>query len=123
MSDVSPLPRPDLAALRTDVDNAFSVDGPLAQALPTFEPRHSQQEMAAATADIFKDGGLLLVEAGTGTGKTLAKLVPAILSRQRVLITTGTKNLQDQIYYKDLPTLRDALVISFTATYMKGRGN
>ncbi len=79
--------------------------------------------MAAATADIFEDGGVLLAEAGTGTGKTLAYLVPAILSRQRVLISTGTKNLQDQIYDKDLPTLRDALDIPFTATSMKGRGN
>jgi len=79
--------------------------------------------MAAATSDIFEDGGVLLAEAGTGTGKTLAYLVPAILSRQRVLISTGTKNLQDQIYDKDLPALRDALDIPFTATSMKGRGN
>ena len=79
--------------------------------------------MAAATADIFEDGGVLLAEAGTGTGKTLAYLVPAILSRQRVLISTATKNLQDQIYDKDLPALRDALDVPFTATSMKGRGN
>ena len=123
MPDVPPVPRPELAALRADVDDAFADDGPLAQALPTFEPRHSQREMAAATADIFDDGGILLAEAGTGTGKTLAYLVPAILSRQRVLISTGTKNLQDQIYDKDLPALRDALDTPFTATSMKGRGN
>ena len=79
--------------------------------------------MAAASADIFEDGGVLLAEAGTGTGKTLAYLVPAILSRRRVLISTGTKNLQDQIFYKDLPALRAALGVPFTATYMKGRGN
>ncbi len=123
MPDLPSVPRPELAPLRTVVDDAFAEDGPLAQALPTFEPRHSQREMAAATADIFEDGGVLLAEAGTGTGKTLAYLVPAILSRQRVLISTGTKNLQDQIYDKDLPALRDALDIPFTATSMKGRGN
>ena len=66
---------------------------------------------------------MLLAEAGTGTGKTLAYLVPAILSGQRVLISTGTKNLQEQIYFKDLPVLREALGVRFTATYMKGRAN
>jgi ATP-dependent DNA helicase DinG len=79
--------------------------------------------MAACVSDIFEDGGILLAEAGTGTGKTLAYLVPAILSRHRVLISTGTKNLQDQIYYKDLPALQQALDVPFTSTYMKGRGN
>jgi len=79
--------------------------------------------MAAAVARAFEDGGVLLAEAGTGTGKTLAYLVPAILSRERVLISTGTKNLQEQIFFKDIPALRDALGIPFTATYMKGRAN
>ena len=101
----------------------FAPDGPLARSLPDFEPRDGQQAMAAAVARAFEDGGVLLAEAGTGTGKTLAYLVPAILSRQRVLISTGTKNLQEQIYFKDIPALRDALDIPFTATYMKGRAN
>lgn len=79
--------------------------------------------MAEAVAEVLSDGGVLLAEAGTGTGKTLAYLVPAILSRTRVLISTGTKNLQEQIYYKDLPQLRDALRVPFSATYMKGRSN
>jgi ATP-dependent DNA helicase DinG len=79
--------------------------------------------MAAAVADVFERGGVLLAEAGTGTGKTLAYLVPAILSGQRVLISTGTKNLQEQIYFKDIPALRDALDVPFSATYMKGRAN
>ncbi len=79
--------------------------------------------MAAAVADVFEHGGVLLVEAGTGTGKTLAYLVPAILSRQRVLVSTGTKTLQEQIYFKDLALLREALRVPFIATYMKGRGN
>ena len=79
--------------------------------------------MAEAVADTIEHGGVLLAEAGTGTGKTLAYLVPAILSRQRVLISTGTKNLQEQIYFKDLPALRSALGVNFSATYMKGRAN
>ena len=79
--------------------------------------------MADRAADVFADGGVLLAEAGTGTGKTLAYLIPAILSRRRVLVSTGTKNLQEQIYYKDLPVLRESLGIPFTAAYMKGRGN
>ena len=91
--------------------------------MPDFEPRAGQVDMAMAVARVFADGGVLLAEAGTGTGKTLAYLVPAILSRERVLISTGTKNLQEQIYFKDIPALRDALGIPFTATYMKGRAN
>ncbi|HWI17749.1 MAG TPA: ATP-dependent DNA helicase [Vicinamibacterales bacterium] len=79
--------------------------------------------MAAAVADTLANGGVLLAEAGTGTGKTLAYLVPAILNRQRVLISTGTKNLQEQIYFKDIPALRNALGVPFSATYMKGRAN
>jgi len=79
--------------------------------------------MAAGVASVIEDGGTLLAEAGTGTGKTLAYLVPAILSRQRVLVSTGTKNLQEQIFFKDLPALRDALGVPFTATLMKGRSN
>lgn len=121
MQDLPAVPGP--ARLSTLVANAFADDGPLADALPAYEPRDSQRQMAAAAADIFADGGLLLAEAGPGTGKTLAYLIPAILSRHRVLVSTGTKNLQDQIFYKDLPAIRDALGVSFSATYMKGRGN
>ena len=91
--------------------------------MPDFEPRAGQVEMASAVANVFARGGVLLAEAGTGTGKTIAYLVPAILSRERVLISTGTKNLQEQIYFKDIPALRDALGIPFTATCMKGRAN
>jgi ATP-dependent DNA helicase DinG len=102
---------------------AFSATGGLATRVPDFEPRAGQVEMAAATARVFEHGGALLAEAGTGTGKTLAYLVPAILSRKRVLISTGTKNLQEQIFFKDLPSLREALDVPFTAAYMKGRAN
>jgi ATP-dependent DNA helicase DinG len=92
-------------------------------ALDGFEARDAQLQMAAAVADVIGEGGVLLAEAGTGTGKTLAYLVPAILSRQRVLVSTGTKNLQEQIFFKDLPVLKSTLGVPFTATYMKGRGN
>ena len=101
----------------------FEAGGALSRALPDYEPRAGQLEMAAQVAAVFEQGGVLLAEAGTGTGKTLAYLVPAILSRQRVLVSTGTKNLQEQIYFKDIPTLRQALDVPFTATYMKGRAN
>ena len=121
MPEVSAVPRS--SELTTAVAGVFSSDGALARALPEFEPRPAQLEMADAVARTFASGGVLLAEAGTGTGKTLAYLVPAILSRQRVLISTGTKNLQEQIFFKDLPVLRDALNVPFTATCMKGRGN
>jgi ATP-dependent DNA helicase DinG len=97
--------------------------GRLAQSLPAFEVRPAQRDMAAAVAATLDEGGVLLVEAGTGTGKTLAYLIPAILSGRRVLLSTGTKNLQEQIFLKDLPILREALGVPFTATCMKGRGN
>ena len=110
----------DLAAA---VARALAAAGPLARAIPAFEPRPAQQQLAAAVAQVFTDGGVLLAEAGTGTGKTLAYLIPAILSGHRVLISTGTKNLQEQIFYKDLPALQNALGRPFTATLMKGRSN
>jgi ATP-dependent DNA helicase DinG len=111
---------PGLASLTAET---FGPDGPLARTIPDFEPRAGQVDMAARVARVLEDGGVLLAEAGTGTGKTLAYLVPAILSRQRVLVSTGTKNLQEQIFFKDIPALRQALTVPFTATYMKGRAN
>ncbi len=121
MREVSSVSEP--GGLARKVSAAFARGGALADALPSFEPRDSQRRMAVAIAEVFESDGVLLVEAGTGTGKTLAYLVPAILSGHRVLLSTGTKQLQDQIYNKDLPTLRDVLQVRFTATYMKGRGN
>ena len=109
--------------LEARVADALADDGALARTMRAFEPRAGQRRMAAAAARVLENGGVLLAEAGTGTGKTLAYLVPAILSGQRVLVSTGTKNLQDQIFYKDLPDLRNALGVDFRATYMKGRGN
>ncbi len=114
---------PGTPGLVSAVEAAFADGGVLAQAVEQFEPRAGQRAMALAVAQTFGDGGVLLAEAGTGTGKTLAYLVPAILSRQRVLLSTGTKNLQEQIYFKDLPVLREALGVPFKAAYMKGRAN
>ncbi len=121
MPDVPAVPAP--GRLVAAVAAAFAPDGPLARALLHYEPRDGQRRMAEAVAAILEDGGVLLAEAGTGTGKTLAYLVPAILSGHRVLVSTGTKNLQEQIYGKDVPVLREALGIPFTATCMKGRAN
>jgi ATP-dependent DNA helicase DinG len=101
----------------------FADGGPLARSIAGYEPRDGQRRMAEAVAAVLDNGGTLLAEAGTGTGKTLAYLVPAILSRNRVLVSTGTKNLQEQIYFKDLPALQEALGVPFTATLMKGRSN
>jgi len=124
--EVPPVPRVSGVGSTTvgeAVAAAFAPGGALARAMPDFEPRAGQAQMAAAVARVFERGGVLLAEAGTGTGKTLAYLVPAILCRERVLVSTGTKNLQEQIYFKDIPALREALDIPFTAAYMKGRAN
>jgi ATP-dependent DNA helicase DinG len=111
------------ADLASRTEAVFAVDGPLASAVADFEARDGQVEMAVAAARLFDRGGVLLAEAGTGTGKTLAYLIPAILSRQRVLVSTGTKNLQEQIFFKDIPALREALGVPFSAALMKGRAN
>ena len=121
MPEVPAVPRP--AGLIGAVDAAFSAAGALSRVVDGYEPREGQRRMAEAIASVIDESGILLAEAGTGTGKTLAYLIPAILSRQRVLVSTGTKNLQEQIYFKDLPALQEALGVPFTATLMKGRGN
>jgi ATP-dependent DNA helicase DinG len=114
---------PVSGSARLSVDEAFADDGPLAAGIEQFEPRAGQRRMARAVAATLASGGVLLAEAGTGTGKTLAYLVPAILSGHRVLVSTGTKNLQEQIYFKDLPALGATLPVAFKAAYMKGRAN
>jgi ATP-dependent DNA helicase DinG len=114
---------PEVPAVRLTVAQAFADNGCLAEAIDQFEPREGQRRMALAVDAVLADGGILLAEAGTGTGKTMAYLVPAVLSGQRVLVSTGTKNLQEQIYFKDLPALATALPVAFTATCMKGRSN
>jgi ATP-dependent DNA helicase DinG len=101
----------------------FAADGPLSRAFDTFEARTGQRELAHQVARTFEAGGVLLAEAGTGTGKTLAYLVPAVLAGRRVLISTGTRTLQDQVFYKDIPALATALGTEIKAAYMKGRTN
>jgi ATP-dependent DNA helicase DinG len=113
-------PGTDLSAR---VDQVFAPDGPLASSLDGFEARRGQRDLAAAVARTIETGGTLVAEAGTGTGKTLAYLVPAVLAGRRVLISTGTRNLQDQIFYKDIPALARATGLEIRAAYMKGRTN
>ena len=97
--------------------------GPLSRHLPGFAPRAQQQAMAEAVARVLDTDGLLIAEAGTGTGKTFAYLVPALLCGKKVMISTGTKNLQDQLFHRDLPMLRDALGVSTSVALLKGRAN
>jgi ATP-dependent DNA helicase DinG len=105
----------------------FGPEGLIAQAHPEYEHRPGQIEMARAVMRAFEEKRHLIVEAGTGTGKTLAYLVPAVAAalggRGRVIISTGTKNLQEQLMEKDIPFLQGVLPKKFTATYMKGRNN
>ncbi|MGA7802909.1 MAG: ATP-dependent DNA helicase [Gammaproteobacteria bacterium] len=101
----------------------LGADGALARVLPGFAPRPQQQAMAEAVAEAIDDHGQLVVEAGTGTGKSFAYLVPALLCGQKVIISTGTRHLQDQLFHRDLPMVRDALGVSARVALLKGRSN
>jgi ATP-dependent DNA helicase DinG len=101
----------------------FSRKGPLSRWHPNYEHRPGQLQMAEAVASALEEKKPLLVEAGTGTGKTLAYLVPAILSGKRIVISTGTKNLQEQLFYKDVPFLAGHFERPLKVCYMKGRSN
>ena len=90
---------------------------------PGLRPRPAQQDLAAAIADAFDSRGTLLAEAGTGTGKTFAYLVPALLSGKKTIVSTGTRALQDQLYHRDLPRVRDALGVGLKTALLKGRAN
>ncbi len=108
---------------RDDVRGWFSVDSPLAAVVAGFAPRAGQADMATAVARAILDGDNLVVEAGTGTGKTLAYLVPALLADRRVIVSTGTKTLQDQLFHRDLPMVCAALGRPATTVLLKGRAN
>jgi len=95
----------------------------LSQYVDGFSPRRQQQTMAETVEFALDSDGVLICEAGTGTGKTFAYLVPALLSGRKIIISTGTKNLQDQLYHRDLPVVRDALGVSVRAALLKGRAN
>ncbi len=101
----------------------LSSDGPFARLLQGFAPRTQQQEMATAVERALKHHEVLVAEAGTGTGKTFAYLVPALLSGDKVIISTGTRNLQDQLFHKDIPLVRKALEVAVDVALLKGRSN
>jgi len=109
--------------LRDLVQEAFAPLGVLARATDHFNPRQGQTDMALAVADVVAHGGSLVVEAGTGVGKTFAYLVPALLSGERVLLSTATKALQDQLYARDLPRLVQALNLPIRLALLKGRSS
>jgi DNA polymerase-3 subunit epsilon/ATP-dependent DNA helicase DinG len=122
--------RPNAATALLNADVAAAVlgeDGPLAKYAPGYEHRPQQIEMLRAVTEAFNRGKHLMVEAGTGTGKSLAYLIPAILwakqNNERVVISTNTINLQDQLIAKDIPLLREVMGVDFQAAVVKGRGN
>src|SRR4029079_6764562 len=106
-----------------ELEALFSAAGPLARAISAYKLRGEQIEMARAVAQAIESRGALIVEAGTGTGKTFAYLVPALLSGGKVIVSTGTKTLQDQLFDRDIPTVRGALRASVTVALLKGRAN
>jgi ATP-dependent DNA helicase DinG len=114
---------PVVSALAEPVREAFASDGVLSRAAEQFRPRAAQTDMAIAVAGVIESGGALVVEAGTGVGKTFSYLVPALLSGERVLLSTATKTLQDQLFGRDLPRLVQALGLPVRMALLKGRGS
>ncbi len=112
-----------MSLLTQRVLQTLSAQGTLAQAIAAFHPREGQTDMALAVSETVEDGGQLVVEAGTGVGKTYAYLVPVLLSGQRALISTATKALQDQLFSRDIPRLVDVLGLPIRVALLKGRSN
>jgi len=108
---------------RLTVEALLGPAGVLSEVLPGYESRPQQLAMAQAVERCFAEHGYLLAEAGTGTGKTFAYLVPAVLARRKVVISTATKTLQEQIFLKDIPILKQQVGMQFEAAYLKGRNN
>tara|TARA_R110002073_G_scaffold261364_1_gene424230 strand:+ start:1269 stop:3212 length:1944 start_codon:yes stop_codon:yes gene_type:complete len=106
-----------------NLDSFFSADGALSHCTSGYRARAQQLEMAQTIADTIKKNHILVAEAGTGTGKTFAYLVPALLAGGKVIISTGTKTLQDQLFNRDLPNVRAALKVPVTVALLKGRAN
>jgi ATP-dependent DNA helicase DinG len=111
------------AAPPIQLEHVFGENGMLAAKIADYRPRAQQLDMAERVAAAIRDNGILVCEAGTGTGKTFAYLVPALLAGGKVIVSTGTKTLQDQLFRRDLPLVRDALGVSVDAALLKGRGN
>lgn len=109
--------------LQSDVKNVFNLTGRLGQAIDGFQPRQGQTDMAIAIAQTIEEGGALVVEAGTGVGKTFSYLVPTLLSGTRCLISTATKTLQDQLFGRDLPLLVNVLGLPTRIALLKGRSS
>jgi len=105
------------------MDDVFAADGLLADALPQFSPRSQQLEMARSVAKAIEKESNAVIEAGTGTGKTFAYLVPSLLAGKKVVISTATKTLQDQIFEKDLPQITSILGVPSKIALLKGRRN
>jgi ATP-dependent DNA helicase DinG len=112
-----------VSRLAEQVAQALSTEGPLASHWPGFKPRTGQTDMALAVTEAVEQGGALVVEAGTGVGKTFAYLVPVLLSGQRALISTATKALQDQLFARDLPRLTEVLNLPVRVALLKGRSS
>jgi ATP-dependent DNA helicase DinG len=108
---------------RSAIEAVLAPGGSLERALPGYEPRPDQLRMAASVADALSRRRYLVAEAGTGTGKTLAYLLPAVQSGRRVIISTATRTLQEQIWLRDIPLLRDQCGVEISAAYLKGRAN
>jgi ATP-dependent DNA helicase DinG len=105
------------------LDDVLGPEGPLARALPGYAPRPQQVAMAEHVMAAFAERSQLIVEAGTGTGKTFAYLVPALLSGRRIIVSTGTRALQDQLFHRDLPMVAAALGRPVRVALLKGRAN
>ncbi len=125
--DVSSSDKAEHSKLELDFDDLFSIDGYLAKAFPNYEYREGQKEVSEEIRAAFYENRHLMIEAGTGTGKTLAYLLPAIYwtleETEQVVISTHTINLQEQLFKKDIPMLKVALKLPFTAAIFKGRNN
>src|SRR5262245_15048122 len=106
-----------------DFEEIFGAEGPLATAIPGFATRDEQIAMAEQVWQALRSQGRLIVEAGTGTGQTFGYLVPALLSGRRVIVSTGTRNLQDQLFHRDLPTVAGAIGRPAKVALLKGRAN
>ncbi|NOY66181.1 MAG: ATP-dependent DNA helicase, partial [Gammaproteobacteria bacterium] len=98
-------------------------DGPFSQNIDHFAARQQQIDMAEAVQSALENESIAIIEAGTGTGKTFAYLVPALLSGKKVIVSTGTKNLQDQLFHRDLPHVCDILKLPVKVALLKGRAN
>jgi len=112
-----------MSDLSARVAAVFAEDGPLARSVEGYRLRPQQLEMASSIAAAVQGAKVLVAEAGTGTGKTFAYLVPAMLSGGKVIVSTGTKTLQDQLFAKDIPTVRDVLKVPVSVALLKGRAN